>query len=103
MRRPRRASLSIASRSRWTVLHREVDAEITINVARSLEEAELQASGKSIQDLAAEADAEAEFDIAELFDEVGAAALDEDDMIVPGTEDESGTSGDAPSGDDERA
>ncbi|MEM8786746.1 MAG: 50S ribosomal protein L9 [Pseudomonadota bacterium] len=60
------------------VLHPEVDATITINVARSEEEAELQASGKSIQDLQAEADAEAEFDIAELFDDVGAAALDDD-------------------------
>ena len=60
------------------VLHPEVDATITINVARSEEEAELQASGKSIQDLRAEEDAEAEFDIAELFDDVGAAAMDED-------------------------
>ncbi|WP_112323286.1 50S ribosomal protein L9 [Oceanibium sediminis] len=64
------------------VLHPEVDANIAVNVARSQEEAELQASGKSIQDLQAEADAEAEFDIAELFDEVGAAALDDDDTIV---------------------
>ena len=61
------------------VLHPEVDVTVTINVARSTEEAELQASGKSIQDLQAEADAEAEFDIAELFDDVGAAALDQDD------------------------
>ena len=43
-------------------------------MARSQEEAELQASGKSIQDLAAEAEAEAEFEIAELFDDMGAAA-----------------------------
>ncbi|MEO1549057.1 MAG: 50S ribosomal protein L9 [Pseudomonadota bacterium] len=61
------------------VLHPEVEAKITINVARSTEEAELQASGKSIQDLQAEADAEAEFDIAELFDDVGSAALDVDE------------------------
>ncbi len=54
-------------------LHPEVEAKITLNVARSAEEAELQASGKSIQQLAAEADAEAEFEIAELFDEIGAA------------------------------
>ena len=39
-------------------LHPEVEAEITMNVARSEEEAELQASGKSIQELAAEAEAE---------------------------------------------
>lgn len=69
-------------------LHPEVDATITINVARSVEEAELQASGKSIQQLQAEADAEAEFDIAELFDEVGAAAMDnDDDEQAPATDD----------------
>jgi large subunit ribosomal protein L9 len=55
------------------VLHPEVTAEVSLNVARSAEEAALQASGKSIQDLAAEAEAAAEFEIAELFDEIGAA------------------------------
>ena len=65
------------------VLHPEVHATITINVARSEEEAELQSSGKSIQDLQAEADAEADFDIAELFDDVGGAAMDEDDDFAP--------------------
>ena len=60
------------------VLHPEVTATIVLNVARSNEEAELQASGKSIQDVAAEADAEAEFEIAELFDDIGSAALDEE-------------------------
>ncbi len=60
-------------------LHAEVSAEIELNVARSTEEAELQASGKSIQELAAEAEAEAEFEIAELFDDIGAAASDDDD------------------------
>ena len=73
------------------VLHPEVAATITINVARSEEEAELQASGKSIQELRAEEEAEAEFDIAELFDDVGAAASDDDDLIV-----------DAPASDDEQ-
>ena len=58
-------------------LHPEVDATIKLNVARSQEEAELQASGKSIQELAAEAEAEAEFEIAELFDDIGAAQLDD--------------------------
>ncbi|MGC1486501.1 MAG: 50S ribosomal protein L9, partial [Albidovulum sp.] len=48
------------------VLHPEVSATISMNVARSPEEAELQAAGKSIQELAAEAEAEAEFEIAEL-------------------------------------
>ena len=65
------------------VLHPEVQVTITINVARSVEEAELQASGKSIQELQAEADAEAEFDIAELFDDVGAAAREDDDELAP--------------------
>lgn len=67
-------------------LHPEVDAEIVLNVARSAEEAELQAAGKSIQDLAAEAEAEAEFEIAELFDDIGAAGLDEETLEVAGEE-----------------
>jgi len=58
-------------------LHPEVDATIRINVARSLEESEIQASGKSIQELAAEAEAEAEMDINALFDDIGGAAMDE--------------------------
>jgi len=58
-------------------LHPEVEAEIELNVARSAEEAELQAAGKSIQELAAEAEAEAEFEIAELFDDIGAAGMDD--------------------------
>ncbi|WP_095589888.1 50S ribosomal protein L9 [Actibacterium ureilyticum] len=61
-------------------LHPEVDATIQVNVARSAEEAELQASGKSIQELAAEAEAEAEFEIAELFDDIGAATSEDDDL-----------------------
>ncbi|MTH35009.1 50S ribosomal protein L9 [Paracoccus limosus] len=60
-------------------LHPEVDATIRLNVARSTEEAELQASGKSIQELAAEADAAADFEIAELFDDIGSAGRDEDE------------------------
>ena len=58
-------------------LHPEVDATIRINVARSAEEAVLQASGKSIQELAAEAEAAAEMDINALFDDLGGAAQDE--------------------------
>lgn len=61
------------------VLHPEVEATITLNVARTLEEAEIQAQGKSIQDLAAEADAEAEFEISELFDDIGSASFDDED------------------------
>jgi len=65
-------------------LHPEVSATIVLNVARSAEEAELQASGKSIQELAAEEEAAAEFEIAELFDDIGvAAAEDEFDSAAP--------------------
>ena len=63
------------------VLHPEVEATIELNVARSVEEAELQASGKSIQELAAEEEAAADFEIAELFDDIGGAAS-EDDMAA---------------------
>jgi large subunit ribosomal protein L9 len=50
-----------------------------MNVARSMEEADLQSSGKTIQELAAEEEAAAEFEIAELFDDIGGAASDDDD------------------------
>ncbi len=60
------------------VLHPEVVVRITLNIARSPEEAELQAAGKSIKELAAEAEAAADFEIAELFDEMGAAQDGED-------------------------
>jgi len=59
-------------------LHPEVEATITVNVARSPEEAEIQASGRTMQELQAEADAEAAFDIQELFDDIGGAADDDD-------------------------
>ena len=61
-------------------LHPEVSATITLNVARSVEEAELQAAGKSIAELAAEEESAAEFEIQELFDDIGAAASDDDDL-----------------------
>ncbi|WP_297767852.1 50S ribosomal protein L9 [uncultured Roseovarius sp.] len=61
-------------------LHPEVEATIQLNVARSNEEAAIQASGKSIQDAAAEAEQAADFEIAELFDDIGAAASDDDDL-----------------------
>ena len=76
-------------------LHPEVDAKITLNVARSEEEAELQASGKSIQELAAEEEAAAEFEIAELFEDIGAATAEADALAPkpeePGAEDDSAT------------
>ncbi len=61
-------------------LHPEVAATITLNVARSVEEAELQAAGKSIAELAAEEEAAAEFEIQELFDDIGAAASDDEEL-----------------------
>ena len=61
-------------------LHPEVTATITLNVARSVEEAELQEAGKSIAELAAEEEAAAEFEIQELFDDIGGAASDDDDL-----------------------
>ena len=64
-------------------LHPEVEVNITLNVARSPEEAEIQASGKSIRELAAEEEAAADFEIAELFDDIGAAASDDDDDMSP--------------------
>ncbi len=72
-------------------LHPEVEVEIKMNVARSEEEAELQASGKSIQELAAEEEAAAEFEIAELFDDIGSAASEDEDLApeaAPADEDE---------------
>ena len=69
-------------------LHPEVTAKIELNVARSAEEAQLQAAGKSIQDLAAEEEAAAEFEIQELFDDIGSAGLEDfgDDDASPATE-----------------
>ncbi|MEM8849032.1 MAG: 50S ribosomal protein L9 [Pseudomonadota bacterium] len=66
------------------ILHPEVEVEITLNVARSMEEAELQESGKSIQELAAEEEAAAEFEVNQLFDDIGSAAdeFGEDDGPV---------------------
>lgn len=70
-------------------LHPEVEVVVTLNVARSPEEAELQASGKSIQELAAEEEAAADFEISELFEDIGAAASDDEDLAeAAGTETE---------------
>ncbi|MBU0644401.1 MAG: 50S ribosomal protein L9 [Alphaproteobacteria bacterium] len=68
------------------LLHPEVDATIVLNVARSVEEATLQAEGKSIQELAAEAEAQAEFEISELFDDMGSAANDDDYDSAPASD-----------------
>lgn len=77
------------------VLHPEVDATITINVARSNDEAELQAQGKSIQELRAEEEAAEAFDVAQLFEN------EEDADEVVG-EDEDGVIEDAPATDEEQ-
>ena len=76
------------------VLHPEVEATVTLNIARSHEEAELQAQGKSIQDMAAEADAEAEFEIAELFDDIGSASVDDLEDSMPSSRDDDGDADD---------
>jgi len=68
------------------VLHPEVTATITVNVARSKEEAQIQTTGKSIQDLRAEEDTAAEFEIAELFDDIGSAAEGEGESPLVGGE-----------------
>lgn len=83
------------------VLHPEVDATIELNVARSPEEAELQASGKSIQELAAEEEAAADFEIQELFDDIGAAASDDEELAEAAGVAPEETSDEAASGDQE--
>ena len=78
-------------------LHPEVSATIQLNVARSTEEADLQATGKTIQELAAEAEAEAEFEIAELFDDIGAAAEEDEELLSgPSEEEASSEEGEEP-------
>jgi len=61
-------------------LHPEVEVDIVLNVARSEEEADLQSAGRSIQDLATEEEAAAEFEIAELFEDIGAASNEDEDL-----------------------
>ncbi|MCY4289316.1 MAG: 50S ribosomal protein L9 [Aestuariivita sp.] len=61
------------------VLHPEISVQITVNVARTEEEAEIQASGKTIKDVAIEKDAEAAIAISEMFDEIGAAQEEEEE------------------------
>ena len=63
-------------------LHPEVEVEIKMNVARSEEEAELQASGKTIQELAAEEEAAAESERTELLKDIGSAASDDEELVA---------------------
>lgn len=71
-------------------LHPEVEAEIELNVARSQEEAELQAKGINVADQHAEDEAAADLEIAELFEDIGAAELDDMDQrdTGPASDDE---------------
>jgi large subunit ribosomal protein L9 len=61
------------------LLHPEVTASVSANVARSQEEADIQATGKTVAELRAEEERAAEDEIAELFDEIGAAADESQD------------------------
>lgn len=77
--------------SATVTLHPEVVVTVSLNVARSPEEAEIQAAGKSIQELAAEEEAAADYEIAGLFEDIGAAASDDDDLaeavgVAPSTD-----------------
>ncbi len=75
-------------------LHPEVEATVTLNVARTAEEAEIQARGKTVREASSDEDA-LEFEIAELFDDIDAAQLDELDGESRDAAD--GGGGDAPS------
>ncbi len=68
------------------VLHPEVTVEIKINVARTHEEAEIQAAGKSIQELRAEEEAAEEMDVQALFEDVGKFDDDEEEKPAEGAE-----------------
>lgn len=72
------------------VLHPEVEATITANVARSRDEADLQAQGKTIADVRAEEEAAeaAEFDVESLFDEEARPARTPAGMEVVDAEDD---------------
>lgn len=71
-------------------LHPEVSVAISVNVARSQDEAELQAAGKSIAELRAEEEAAEAFDVAELFENEEDFEGDEDAPIedAPAEDDE---------------
>ncbi|MCC6006980.1 MAG: 50S ribosomal protein L9 [Rhodobacteraceae bacterium] len=64
------------------VLHPEVMSTITVNVARTQDEAQLQASGRTIQEAAAEADAEADLELSEVLGEMGSAGTDDDGSYI---------------------
>jgi large subunit ribosomal protein L9 len=70
------------------VLHPEVDATITVNVARSADEAELQAQGKSVAEVRAEEEAAEAFDVAQLFEEDAEVVVEEIIEDAPAEDDE---------------
>lgn len=76
------------------ILHPEVHCTVHLNVARSQEEAGLQAAGQSIQELAAQAEAEAAFEVAELFDDIGGAASEDYDLQESSRDDTAPAAGD---------
>ena len=78
------------------ILHPEVDARITVNVARSQDEAELQVQGKNIAELRAEEEAAEAFDVAQLFEDDEQA----EEAIADAAEE--GIIEDAPAEDDEQ-
>lgn len=61
------------------VLHPEVSAKVTVNVARSAEEAQKQAAGVNVLVNADEDDHALDMELEELFDEGAGVALDEAD------------------------
>ncbi len=63
------------------VLHPDVSCTIVLNVARSEEEAELQATGKDILEIESEAELEADAEISDQLAEVG-AAVDEESPVA---------------------
>lgn len=78
------------------ILHPEVSATISVNVARSTDEAELQAQGKSVAEMRAEEEAADAFDVAQLFED------DDDAEGAIETAVEEGIIEDAPAEDEEQ-
>lgn len=58
-------------------LHPEVEVTLKLNIARTEDEAALQATGKTIQEAAAEEQEAADYEISELFEDIGSAAADD--------------------------
>ena len=65
------------------LLHPEVWATITVNVARNEDEAKLQEAGKTVAEVRAEEERASEFEVAELFEDVRGAeeAIEETTLL----------------------